>query len=257
MTLHQLKPSQIEARNLTLREEKHAPKPLIVGGGHKVGVAFVSGLRSGRSTIVLLIALMAFILVAIAFNYRQLDLIQSVIKGERIEREEVIAIESFFFLGNLLHGLLSFGVFISFLIWFRLAYCNLPALGATKLAYTQGWAVVGFLVPVLNLETPYRIASQVWNGSDPDYLDAESWMSLNTPSIVKWWWGFWIARICFGWIIYQLMRTPFDETGILSVKVILVSNLVEFAVALLTLFLVNGVNKRQAIKSERLLNLCT
>jgi hypothetical protein len=78
-----------------------------------------------------------------------------------------------------------------FCTWFSNAHRNLPALGATNLKYSPGWAVGGFFVPFLNLVRPYQVAREIWRHSNPSNDTSEV-----TPRPVALWWGLFLV-MCF------------------------------------------------------------
>ena len=65
---------------------------------------------------------------------------------------------------------------LAFLRWLSLAYGNLPALGAVP-RFSRTWAVVFFLIPILNLFRPYQVVRELWRGSGG-----------GGAAIVGWWW---------------------------------------------------------------------
>src|SRR5438093_12382214 len=59
-----------------------------------------------------------------------------------------------------------------FLTWLQRAYRNLPALHATELRYTPGWAVGSWFIPLVNLFAPHQVVSELWKASDPSTSNA-------------------------------------------------------------------------------------
>jgi hypothetical protein len=51
--------------------------------------------------------------------------------------------------------------------WTRRAYRNLPTLDVSGLLLHRRWAVLGWLIPVVNLFVPKRILDDTWRASDP------------------------------------------------------------------------------------------
>lgn len=81
------------------------------------------------------------------------------------------------------------------LIWFRRAYRNLPALGARNLRFTPGWAVGAWFVPFLNLVRPVRITTDIWQASEPAMNEAVGtpWGSQPSSPLIGFWWAAWIV----------------------------------------------------------------
>lgn len=65
---------------------------------------------------------------------------------------------------GLLQLLVYLGTVVAFLVWFRRAYRNLPALGAESLRFSSGWAVGAWFVPFLNLVRPKQLADETSGG---------------------------------------------------------------------------------------------
>jgi hypothetical protein len=83
------------------------------------------------------------------------------------------------------------------LLWFRRAYWNLLALGAGRLRYTGGWAVWGWLVPLLSLVRPKQLLNDIWRASDPALpVDQDNaWRRRPVPSVLTWWWLVFLASV--------------------------------------------------------------
>ena len=77
---------------------------------------------------------------------------------------------------------------IAFLVWFFAAYRNVSALGRPR-RYGVGWAIGGWLVPVVGLWFPLRMTTDI-NGSIDDEFSRE-WE--RTRRLANAWWAAWIA----------------------------------------------------------------
>ena len=84
-----------------------------------------------------------------------------------------------------------------FLVWFRRAYANLPALGATGLRFRRWWAVGGWLVPVFSLFRPIQVLDDVWRASDPGAPpdQGDAWRGRRVPALLGWWWVVFVASV--------------------------------------------------------------
>jgi Protein kinase domain/Domain of unknown function (DUF4328) len=84
-----------------------------------------------------------------------------------------------------------------FLVWFRRAYANLPALGAAGLRFRRWWAVGGWLIPVFSLFRPIQVLDDVWRASDPDAPpdQGEAWRGRRVPALLGWWWVVFVASV--------------------------------------------------------------
>ena len=98
-------------------------------------------------------------------------------------------------------GLLSAALLIvlfatipAFLVWFHRLYTNLPALGATDLRFSSGWAIGAWFVPLLNLWRPKQIADDIWRASEPGPDLAANLPRRDRPvgGVVHLWWGLYL-----------------------------------------------------------------
>lgn len=93
---------------------------------------------------------------------------------------------------------------IVWLVWLHRAHSNLDALGVRDLRFTHGWAVGGFIVPVLNLVRAPQVMSELLRASDPSG-GATEWKTKPTPQVVVAWWATYLA----GFIVRQVSVLAF------------------------------------------------
>ena len=95
---------------------------------------------------------------------------------------------------EILQILVTISCVVFFLLWLYRCYKNLPALKAGRTEYTPGWAVGWWFVPFANLVKPFGAVRDLWNESDPDFDPEMNFMSLSvgTPTLLYWWWAFWL-----------------------------------------------------------------
>jgi serine/threonine-protein kinase len=84
-----------------------------------------------------------------------------------------------------------------FLVWFRAAYANLPALGARGQRFRRWWAVGGWLVPIFSLFRPLQLLGDIWRASDPDDPPDQgvAWRGRPVPALLGWWWLVFVASV--------------------------------------------------------------
>ena len=146
---------------------------------------------------------------------------------------------------------------IVFIVWFRRAYRNLPALGARNLRYKPGWAVGAWFVPILGYFRPVQIASDIWKASDPAMEERVNtpWVVRSGSALVGWWWALWL-------IANFAAEIPFlgvEEEGLPSLadlrslaRGIGITEVFWLASTSLTLLLVWRVTARQEQRAEKL-----
>lgn len=109
---------------------------------------------------------------------------------------------------QLLFGLAGIGLWLGsavvFFIWFAYANGNVPALGVGGKKVGAGWSVGWWFVPFANLFMPFRALKETYIGSQPDVWVIEV-TEEETPSIVGWWWGLWLAANAVSQIETRMM----------------------------------------------------
>ena len=93
-------------------------------------------------------------------------------------------------------ALMELAVYIAtivvFLMWMYRSYENLPAFGIPpgSIAYSSGWAVGSFFIPLVSLVVPYRAMKELWNKSVPN--SGTMFSALSPPAVFPIWWTFWL-----------------------------------------------------------------
>jgi len=86
--------------------------------------------------------------------------------------------------------------------WTYLTKKNTLALDASDLAFSPGWSVGCYLVPVVGLWMPYQSLRETFKASHPDFR--ANWKSAPHPRLLPWWWGVWIVCNVLGLVLYGL-----------------------------------------------------
>jgi hypothetical protein len=162
-------------------------------------------------------------------------------------------------------GILLLLTALVFLLWFRRAYWNLLALGAGRLRYTGGWAVWGWLVPLLSLVRPKQLLNDIWRASDPALPvgQPEAWRRRPVPSVLTWWWLAFLASVVARAVTTESFHALAQVMtfGLLGRAIDLIrptsgvqalADLLTAAAALLALRVVRMVTERQQDRAERL-----
>jgi hypothetical protein len=75
-------------------------------------------------------------------------------------------------------------------MWIERIYRNLPLLGATRLAYSPGWAVAYNFIPVVHLFRPFQVVREAWRNSNPwRAMSAHERRSGSGLALVNGWWA--------------------------------------------------------------------
>lgn len=156
---------------------------------------------------------------------------------------------------GLLYGLGSLVCAILFIAWMHRAHSNLPALGASGLRYSPGWAIGGWFVPVLNILRPKQVADEIHSASNP-HAPADmgtSWRG-HAPQVVLVWWVTWLAGGALSWIASTLMASDSSGLGGLRSGLLLdaIANLVLIAAGYFAVRVVKEITDRQERRVVRL-----
>ena len=95
-------------------------------------------------------------------------------------------------------GTLVLATAVAFLLWLYQARVNVRALGVRRPAFGREWAVLAFLVPVVNFFRPYQVVREVWQASTPENQDPFNWRTVRVSRVVPLWWGLVAASVGLG-----------------------------------------------------------
>jgi Domain of unknown function (DUF4328) len=141
--------------------------------------------------VVLLVAYLVLVALDGLSDWAQLDLANRLTQDPAgVTDAELDAWDARLHLLGILQLLLYLATGVAFIVWFRRAYQNLVALGTQALRFEPGWAVGGWLVPVLNLVRPKQIADDLWRATDPALPDqaGAAWKQVRVPPWLHAWW---------------------------------------------------------------------
>jgi len=141
---------------------------------------------------------------------------------------------------------------VIFLVWFRRAYANGPALGLYRLRVGKGWAIGAWFVPILNLFRPKQIANDCWRAGDPDRPLGSpfGWDGPVSP-LLNWWWGVWLLS---GTVANFASRLPFEtvEEDKTYTTAAIVSSALWLVASVLAILVVRRTTTRQEARAKRL-----
>lgn len=213
------------------------------------------------SVVVVLLGLnMLASLLGIASDFVQVDLARDgVVFGEGAEDAPFDTREIVILLIALFELLVFVPTVVIFCVWMYRAHKNLVALGNPRqhLEHPPGWAVGSFFVPIINLFVPYRAAREIWAKSDPEVTTFDTPFAryaLSAPSVLKLWWGFWVASNILNNVSFRLSWSGEGvAAATASAWVDLFANILEIPAALFAIAVVRGVVERQE-RRARLVN---
>ena len=149
-------------------------------------------------------------------------------------------------------GVIQFVTFvvsgILILKWIHRANFNARQLGASDMQFTPGWSVGWYFIPVANLWKPYRAMKEIWKAS----VSPEDWHARSVPSILPWWWFFWIVFNMFANASFRLtMRAKEIDELIAANIVTLISDVAAIPLSLIVLAMVKRVCEMQTAHYAR------
>jgi hypothetical protein len=140
---------------------------------------------------------------------------------------------------------------VLWLVWQHRAHANLRALGAGNLRFTPGWAVGWWFTPFANVVFPYLTMRELVKASDPG-TGAVDWTARRTPALLGVWWAAWLGRTVAGAIPSTIGgRVPTLPQLIQRDSVALVTSLITVAAAVLAMFVLREIDRRQTTKLAR------
>lgn len=147
---------------------------------------------------------------------------------------------------------------VFFLVWIHRVYRNLPALGARGLKHSPGWAVVSFLIPIIQLYKPYFVMREIWKASDPevDAGDGSAWQGARGSSMLNLWW---LCHAVGLFIMYVYLTLAFVfiakiEAGMLlnMTYAVMFASFLGMIAGIMLIIMVRSIDHRQGDKSTHM-----
>jgi Domain of unknown function (DUF4328)/Protein of unknown function (DUF2510) len=209
-----------------------------------------------RILFILFAVTLVLAVVALLSGWVELSLLGRIVKDPAsVSTAEADASDQRQALIGLLQLLLFLGTVVTFLVWFRRAYRNLPALGADSLRFSSGWAVGAWFVPFLNLVRPKQLADDIWRASDPALppYPGTAWKQQRVPSLLHWWWALFIASNLLGWAAFRLGQAATTPQELqTSSAVTLAGDVLDLPLTILAFWVVAQVTRRQEARTAQL-----
>ena len=166
-------------------------------------------------------------------------------------------------------SIIGFIVMIIALYWFYRASKNIHSFGAKEIS-SPIMTVIWWFVPILQLWKPYKIAQQIWKGSNPEtgLATGIEWKKLPSSNIIRLWWilGILPLLILSIFVIFAILNfgtnyTDLEQAGqklAESKEMLFYSNLgsilssgLVIASTIFFIRMVKQISLRQEIKSGR------
>ncbi|MGA0600669.1 DUF4328 domain-containing protein [Caulobacter sp. KR2-114] len=125
--------------------------------------------------------------------------------------------------------------------WVYRVSLNAHALIPT-LTISPGWAVGWYFVPIALLLKPFQAMKETWQAS----ANPAAWRSVDTPSLLRWWWFLWLLSSILGNLSFRLQLEAKSLDLVLASDVVdIVGAVVAIPLNLVFIRIVRRVNDMQ------------
>jgi hypothetical protein len=151
---------------------------------------YISTRLTARLLTILLLLTAAVSGLSAGFEISQIQLLSSVGKYSDVNEETRWA-HTFIRNSLLVSRLALYGVIaVAFIAWIHRCRINVRAFGSRRLRYPRIWAIIGFIIPIVNLFRPYQVVSEVWRASDPRAVETPvAWIAMPVSRYIPAWWA--------------------------------------------------------------------
>jgi hypothetical protein len=133
---------------------------------------------------------------------------------------------------------------VPFILWFRAAYRLAKERSEYAMRYGIGWTIGGWIIPIVNLILPKKIANDLWRAGDPAWSQRELRPQEVSP-LVHWWWAAWVLWYIASGVAERLYDRAETISAIRGgVMAYIVSDAVWLVAAVLATFVVRGATER-------------
>jgi hypothetical protein len=142
--------------------------------------------------------------------------------------------------------LLLLATAVVWIIWFYRARANVDTWNSRYQRFSKGWAIGGWLCPILNLWIPYQIAWDVLDDSERTESGPSGWR--NTYPLLTAWWIGWIAAVVLS-AIMSVQGDPQTVEGLSGYLVLEIVNIcLRIGTGVLAILVVARITGAQAAR---------
>ena len=211
-----------------------------------------SNKQMAKTVIVLLWIVLALEIANLVSSILQYNLLQTIADGGYISEQTAIANDRRESIIAILYLTTLIIMAFTFLVWFRTAYRNLHQ-KVSNLAYSEGWAMGAWFVPIINLYRPYLIMHELYEDTKKLINSRELSKRVDyTTTYVGWWWSIFIASgIANGIYIRFFSRNLFTiEDFIAQATMSIVVDVISIPLTLLAIKVVSDYSKVEPLLNE-------
>lgn len=203
----------------------------------------------GRAVIVLLGLVVLTDLAAIGAELNMRSLYAPLVDGDHTAYTTTAAerADRFMYLSTSLQVMAELATIVVFIIWFHRVRTNADVLAHSVFTRGPGWAIGGWFIPIANLWIPRRIAIQIWTASRAHPYEGAAHEPC-TP-VNMWWAGFittWLVARAAG---RQYTAAQDAEEIVSAVEMLVASESVDIAAAVLTMLFVHRLTGMQRARA--------
>ncbi|WP_232368923.1 DUF4328 domain-containing protein [Alteromonas sp. BL110] len=190
--------------------------------------------------------------VAIGSNLMEYQLLTDFQNGVYFSQEMAVADAEANDMRQAVNAFSYLGVFIVsgilILKWIYRANQNARQFGAKDMAFSPGWSIGFYFIPIVSLWKPYQAMKEIWQASQ----NPSNWSEEKVSSILGIWWFFWIANSIAGQAAFRMSRRAEEISEIMNVNLVSqASEVISIPLALVTWLLIKNVSNVQLAMRER------
>ncbi|MEN8122771.1 MAG: DUF4328 domain-containing protein [Bacteroidota bacterium] len=191
-------------------------------------------------------------LIAVLSGYFEFELLERIRDAEMFTEQEASVNDLRQGVIGILQTVLSITSIVLFLNWFRRAYGNLHRIGTNNLEHNETMAIWSFVIPIVSLFRPYKIAKEiaVEYGNRLSGINSNYKSSINFSIIGLWWTFFLIANYIGQFAFKSVLKDDTIEQMIASTQAYMISDFIDIPAALLTLLMIKQISKEETMLFE-------
>ena len=193
-------------------------------------------------------------LIAVISGYFEFELLERIRDGEIISEQEANAND----LRQGVIGIFQSGFYIAsiilFLNWFRRAYGNLHRTRIKQLEYSETMAVWSFVIPIISLYRPYKIAKEIVVETRKKLNELTSdYKSQTNLSIIGVWWALFLITNYIGqFSLKSVFKDDTIDQLITSTQAYMVSDFMDIPAAIVTLLMIKQISRDENVLFEKI-----
>lgn len=131
---------------------------------------------------------------------------------------------------------------ILILRWIYITSYNAHQLSTSKMKFTPGWSIGWYFIPIFNLWKPYQAMKEIWKVSE----NPTNWEKQSVPSMLRWWWFFWILDGFFSKLSFQFKMRASEINELMRADLIyLISDFTFIILSFSLLTIIDEIYKMQ------------